>query len=80
LFSATLQQEKSIFELALHESLYDLRCTVGASIIYHEYVEKLLQAKDGADDVFYVFLFVVRRNYDDTIRCLHYKIEIMPQN
>lgn len=40
---------------------------VGRAVVYDQHVERLFQSEYGPDDVFYVFLFVVRRNDNYTV-------------
>ena len=58
---------QAVFELVRHEAFHDGRRAVGRAVVYNQHVERLFQSEYGPDDVFYVFLFVVRRNDNYTV-------------
>ena len=68
LLACALQHEEAAGEvLALQQAFHDVRRAVRRVVFHHQDVETVLQSEDGADDVLYVFPFIVGRDDDDAV-------------
>ena len=73
-FARTLQDEKSVLEFRVDESVNDFGSSVRRAVVNYEDMKTLLQTIDGADYFLYVFLLVVSRNYDYAIAFFQFSI------
>ena len=69
-FTFTFYHEKAVGKLLL-QGLYNGGGPVRRTVLDDQNMKGLFQSENGADDVLYVFPFVVGRDDYDAVRCLH---------